>query len=259
LGPKKADPHLGWRESEIHIRDLVDVDTRGFQEVHSTQPPQQHVVILGGSVAFGAYASSIGATYFAQLTKQLEGHGLPIRLTLITSGGWYSDHELMAFLLYGRQLAPDAVLLLDGLNDLTEHTDAPVTDRVAAYLSNVRAVAEICRARHVPLVVVLQPSLTEKPNKTSLESRVLELVDPDGQIAQGVAALRKELQRSQEEGLLHFIDGSSVFNGERATTFADLWHFSDAGHALLAQELAHQLLPILTSVSALARPRAVNK
>jgi hypothetical protein len=104
------------------------------------------------------------------------------------------------------------------------------------------------------LVVALQPSLTEKPNKTVLESRVAELVDPDGQIAHAVGVLRKKLQGLQEEGLLHFIDCSGIFNGERATTFADLWHFSDAGHSLLAQELAVRLLPILTSTRARARP-----
>jgi len=131
-------------------------------------------------------------------------------------------------------------------------------DRVAAYLANVRTISDIARANHMTLVVALQPSLTEKPNKTVLETRVAELVDPNGQIAQGVAVLRTKLRRLQEERLLHFIDCSGFFNGERVTTFADLSHFSDAGDSLLAQELALRLVPILSAKSAPTRTPEVT-
>ena len=40
-------------------------------------------------------------------------------------------------------------------------------------------------------------------------------------------------------------NGSSVFATERATTFTDLWHFADPGHALLAERIAPALLEVL--------------
>jgi lysophospholipase L1-like esterase len=50
---------------------------------------------------------------------------------------------------------------------------------------------------------------------------------------------------AQADGV-SFVDCSGVFDAERATTFTDLWHFPDPGHALLADRLAPALLEILS-------------
>jgi hypothetical protein len=42
-----------------------------------------------------------------------------------------------------------------------------------------------------------------------------------------------------------FADGSRVFDGEQKTVFADVWHFSDIGHEILADHLAEELVPLL--------------
>ena len=39
----------------------------------------------------------------------------------------------------------------------------------------------------------------------------------------------------EAEGALSYQDASRVFKNERHTTFADLWHFGDAGHRILAE------------------------
>ena len=54
----------------------------------------------------------------------------------------------------------------------------------------------------------------------------------------------RDLARS---GGATFIDCSDVFATERATTFTDLWHFADPGHALLADRLAPALLEMSNS------------
>lgn len=44
---------------------------------------------------------------------------------------------------------------------------------------------------------------------------------------------------------VRFVDASRLFAGERATTFTDLWHFSDPGHEVLAELLAGSLIGFL--------------
>ena len=71
LGPKVADPSVGWHEGSILVPDLLDVDARGFQHYVSTAERKSQVVVFGGSVAFGGYASAISATYFHVLGTEL--------------------------------------------------------------------------------------------------------------------------------------------------------------------------------------------
>jgi hypothetical protein len=58
------DSEIGWHESEVHLRGLVEQDGSGVQR-YGTAGARWRVLILGGSVAWGAYASSIDDTYFA--------------------------------------------------------------------------------------------------------------------------------------------------------------------------------------------------
>ena len=64
-------------------------------------------------------------------------------------------------------------------------------------------------------------------------------------LQQSYQAMREGLAEMERSGLLYFLDCSRVFDGERATTFADLWHFSDFGHRLLGVAMAERMAPLL--------------
>jgi len=49
--------------------------------------------------------------------------------------------------------------------------------------------------------------------------------------------MRRGLRALEEERLLTFLDASKAFNAEPFTTFADSWHFADAGHRILAERM----------------------
>src|SRR5439155_1207317 len=106
-------------EGSILVPDLLDVDARGFQHYVSTAERKSRVVVFGGSVAFGGYASAISATYFHVLGTELERLSTPADITIVAGGAWKAIQEADALYAYGAQLEPDLIVFLDGLNDLT--------------------------------------------------------------------------------------------------------------------------------------------
>ena len=239
------DPDLGWHEAEAHMPGLVEEDADGVQRLQ-TPGAQAHVLIIGASVAWGAYASSIDTTYFARLARALAAQGHGANVTVLAAGAWTSEHELKALRSRGLDLSPDVVLILDGLNDLTLG-NATEDERVTAYLSRMREARDLARAGNARVVFVLQPTLLDK-HRTAIEERVLGLsLDAAGQtrVRNGYARMRAGLRELAEAPAVSFVDCSGAFDGERATTFTDLWHFPDPGHALLADRLAPALLDVL--------------
>jgi lysophospholipase L1-like esterase len=238
------DPEMGWHEAEAHMPGLVEEDAAGLQRLDSPGA-RARLLIIGGSVAWGAYASSIETTYFARLARALTAAGHPINVTVLAAGAWTSEHELKALRSRGLDLSPDVVLIFDGLNDLTLG-NASEDERVTAYLSRMRETRDLARARGARMVFALQPMLLNK-RRTPIEERILELsLDAVGQarVMNGYARIRNGLQELAKGDGTSFIDCSGVFDGERATTFTDLWHFPDPGHALLADRLAPALLEV---------------
>lgn len=247
LPPQVKDAELGWREAEAHLPGLVEEDAAGLQHAGPPHAPR-HLLILGGSVAWGAYASTLDATYFARVARRLEAQGSPVRITVLAAGAWTSEHELKALKLRGLALQPDVVLFLDGLNDFTLG-HATEDQRVTAYLERMREARDLARSRGMAIVFVLQPTLLQK-SRSRIEDRVLQLSqDPAAQdsLRHGYARMEAGLRELARSDGAYFIDCAGVFAGQIATTFTDLWHFADPGHALLADRLAPALLPILES------------
>ena len=239
------DAEIGWHEAEAHLPGVVEEDASGLQRLE-TPNAREHLLILGGSVAWGAYASAIETTYFARLSRALAAAGHPPHITVLAAGAWTSEHELKALRLRGLALSPDVVMILDGLNDLTLG-QASEDERVTAYLGRMREAHDLAGANGVHVVFALQPMMLNK-RRSAIEERVLELsLDAAGQsrVRNGYERMRAGLRELAGADGVSFIDCSDVFDAERATTFTDLWHFPDPGHALLADRLAPALLDVL--------------
>jgi lysophospholipase L1-like esterase len=247
------------------------------------------IVVLGGSVAFGAYASSIDATYYATLGRSLERRGIPAEITVIAAGAWKSVQELNAITLYLREEKPDWVIFLDGLNDLTNGATVdslygvrvePVDGsewnelyhahdypaRVAKYLRQIEAATARVVNAGARSLVVLQPSLAERAPLTALEKEVLRgalLPHTSVEALRGsYAAIRSTLRELEGNGdVLHFLDASRLFDGVPETTFSDLWHFSDFGHQQLGEAISEKLAPLVAGEARTGslQPREVTR
>lgn len=262
------DAKIGWREAEAHLRPFAETDDSGMQVVPAPEGAAAlHVLVLGGSVAWGAYASDIEHTYFHRLAAALADSGQPARITVLAAGAWDSENELLALQSRGLKVRPDVVVVLNGNNDLTQSghrhrkklgkPEIAREDRVGRYLANMRQVRDLAISRRIPLLFVLQPSPLTK-ERTPLEQRAVELT------LRGAGLSEEYMLRSLDEirrGLsvlarapgTVFVDASTAFARERPTTFADIAHFSDPGHALLAEAIARPLSHVLASV-----PRAAS-
>ena len=271
VGKKVPHPATGWHEPPVVVPTLLDIGPNGWQRVASGAADARKLTIIGGSVAFGAYASSIDRTYFHVIARELERAGSPVDVTVVAAGAWKSVQELGALRESGSELASDVVVFLDGLNDLTsgatsaalfgervtpdgrewttEYHAHDYEQRVADYLANMEKAADLAAELGAELVIVLQPSLAERKRLTPVEQLVLQGVltihSSREALTSAYDAMRKGLADLAARRGIRFLDCSRLFDGERETTFADLWHFSDRGHELLGQAIARELAPVL--------------
>lgn len=246
LGKKASDQVVGWHERPIALKDLLNINAEGVQYTKDKGPQARRLLILGGSVAFGAYASREELTYYARLAEILDEQGAPVNITVVASGGWTSRQELAALEKHLDRLRPEAVLFLNGLNDLTQQKEKTEDERVNMYLHRMLKAYFLCRARGVRTAYALQPFLPGKTQKTLWEKRIMKFSYDPALLARCYPRLRAGLAGlGRREGAL-FMDVSGLFDGETASTFADIWHFSDPAHALLAERLAEALGPWLS-------------
>jgi len=272
LGKRQKDPYLGWTERELSRPGLVEVDSCGMQHAGVSSGPRLRLLIVGASTAFGTYASTADATYFSELARTLTRDLCPVEVTVLSAGGWKSVQEVRALESRGLDTAPDVVLFLDGLNDLTLGSRArdlfgertatrdgsqwnlwysahDYKARVALYQRNLARARALLAARGIHAVYAVQPALFDKRPLSRLE-RLLDhatLVPHASKAAVQASyeAMRDVLRTLAQDPAADFIDCSYAFDGERATVFTDIAHFADPGHHLLAACLARELAPIL--------------
>lgn len=272
IGKKIRDPRLGWHEPQKHIPGLLEIDKNGHQHYKTSGPRKYNILIFGGSVAFGAYASKISRTYFHIIGSMLDRNLLFSDITVIAAGAWKSIQEVEALENYDKKNHFDLAIFLNGLNDLTNGATSrtlygeeikpadgsPWTllyhaldyeQRVSDYLANMDVARQISKNSGSDMLVVLQPTLVERQHLTKIEKTLLKgsLKSRGSPCVYDncYAEIRNGLrQRTQNEGF-HFLDCSRIFAGEKATTFADLWHFSDFGHQLLGNAMARKISGIL--------------
>ncbi len=274
IGKTIPHPAVGWTLPEVHIPGRLDIEADGMQRVRVSSTPRTRILIVGASLAFGACSSDIANTYFTRLAALLAEKSYPPEITVLAAGGWKSGQELEALRRFGLPARPDVVLFLDGLNDLTNGSNARVVygqptrtldgspwhglyhehdypDRVHVYLDNMGAAVRLLRENRIRAVLALQPSLFEKKTLTPLEQKLanntLHYLGSVEDLRTSYERMRVGLQELARAQGAAFVDLSRIFDGETATMFLDAWHFPDPGHRILAERLAGAVLPVIAT------------
>ncbi len=229
---------------------LVTIDGRGFQHVGGGADAFPRVLFIGSSVAFGSYSSTAETSYFARLQHLLQPELPDLGISVFGVNGSVGMEDFEAFALRGGEVGPDMVVFLNGLNDLTNRPNQRPDEGLRQYRRSLRLAARLGRLQGVKVVFAMQPFLGSKTRKSPLERRLLDLTLDDYENAlnpwyRRLAYEAEELAR--REGAA-FLDYSDVLAEEEETTFADQWHFSDFGHAILAEALARDLKPLLNEL-----------
>lgn len=249
------DGALGMILPERHVPGYFEINRWGMQSASGGPQPRARLLIIGGSVAAGAYASNLGRTYFHQLAHRLSALGWPVEIVVYATGAWTSANELAAFRLRGLSLQPDYVIFLNGMNDLTLYKDWPEEKRVEQYLNHMREARDLALSHHINVVFAPQPFLPEKMVKSGYEVLILAESYPHAdRLIKAHDEMIRGLQAMTIPGKVYLEDCSGVFDRQKHTVFADIWHFSDIGHAILARKLAQDLARILLSKN---RPRQI--
>jgi lysophospholipase L1-like esterase len=239
------DPEIGALFPETHFPGL-EVDKNGRQYASSDPHPNIRILIIGGSVAFGAYASRDKQTYFHKLALRLGRLHHRVKIIIQATGGWTSANELAAFKKLGLPLHPDYVMILDGMNDLMLERDIPEELRVSEYLERMREIRDLALAHGIKVIFVPQPFLPEKDVKSALEVIILsESYYPMDKLVAAWARLRQGVNALAIPGKAYVVDCSDIFDDVHRTIFTDIFHFTDIGQARLARILAQGLDPIL--------------
>ena len=110
-------------QSDCNFREfvpgIIELDGSGLQTVGGGVNPYPHILIVGGSVAWGAGASDIANTYFSKLYGMLKKEYPDIGISVLAAYASTSNTDLSTFVLKGLDVKPDMVVFLNGLNDLT--------------------------------------------------------------------------------------------------------------------------------------------
>jgi lysophospholipase L1-like esterase len=186
-------------------------------------------VAFGDSITWGAisgwdprflFAAANGG-YVERLKSALDQHHAPQRFTVINEGvpGEFATYALPRFRSMLTSQKPQAVLLLEGVNDL--NNDVPVSDIVAA----LRQMSDAARAVGVPVLLATM-------------YQTYPVTDPMGQFrpngAENIKAFNSEI-RAYVSGRsnLHLVDLYAAIN-KREYVGADGLHLTDAGFEIVA-------------------------
>ncbi len=228
-----------------NIPGIIEIDESGFQNTGKKEDASPDILIIGGSVAWGAAASDIENTYYTKLYNLLKTQYPNTGISVLAGAGSTSGKDLFAFVNKVLHHKPDIVIFLNGLNDIT--VNEPTIKRAGDYLLTMKTAAKIAEQNGIEMVVVRQPYPGNKKIKTELEKIILELSHEDFEKTMNPLYnyIGAGLQKISEQEEIYYIDAGGCFDDESATTFSDLWHFSDPGQELLAGCIYEGLLPVL--------------
>jgi len=229
-----------------YIPGLIEVDANGFQRVGKLEKPYPSILIIGGSVAWGAGASDIRNTYFSRLYDMLKDEYPDTGISVLAAYASTSGTDLSYFVNKGLDAKPDIVVFLNGLNDITVKGSLRPSD-ASDYILNMKIAERLAERNGITTVIVRQPFPGGKKDKTGLEEEIMELSNKDYEevITPLYNHIGKALEKMAKTGEIYYIDAADCFENETATTFNDQWHFSDPGHQLLAEKIYSGLIPVL--------------
>lgn len=231
------------------IPGVIEIDEFGYQNAGDSEDASPSILIIGGSVAWGAAASDIENTYFYKLYELLKENYPEVGISVLAGAGSTSSKDLYAFVNKGIDKNPDLVIFLNALNDITVN-DSDIKS-AGNYVLNMRTAAQIAERNGIDMVIVRQPFPGNKKTKTELEKRILELSKEDYE--ENMISVYKYigvgLEKIEGREGIYYIDAGGCFDDESATTFSDQWHFSDPGQELLAECMYDGLLPVLVEIS----------
>ncbi|HKQ33213.1 MAG TPA: SGNH/GDSL hydrolase family protein, partial [Thermodesulfobacteriota bacterium] len=124
------------------VPGIIELNDDGVQSVGKGENPYPHILIVGGSVAWGAGASDISNTYFSKLYGMLKNDYPDTRISVLAYYGSTSNTDLISFVRKGLDTKPDLVIFLNGLNDLTVKGQLRQTD-ASDYILNMKTAALI--------------------------------------------------------------------------------------------------------------------
>lgn len=115
------DPYLVWRNRPGQRNARGSINAQGFRGADWSlprAPGRRRVLVLGGSVAYGWGVPSDGETIPARVERALAASGVQAEVWNAGVIAYASTQELILLETELLQYAPDAVVLLDGWNDL---------------------------------------------------------------------------------------------------------------------------------------------
>jgi lysophospholipase L1-like esterase len=109
-GPYVNTNDLGYRGT-VNFRQMIDLAKRTHRAGGVV------CIFTGGSAAFGCYSVDDGTCIVGHMNRLARGSGLPIKVLNFGMAYYTSDTELAMLTMYGSQLDPDLLIVMDGFND----------------------------------------------------------------------------------------------------------------------------------------------
>jgi len=230
------------------IPGIIEIDEYGFQYAGRKEEASPNILIIGGSVAWGAAASDIENTYFDKLYHKLNTKYPDIGISVLASASSTSGTDLYSFVNKGIGKNPDIVIFLNGLNDIT--VQEAVVKNAGDYILNMKTAIKIADLSGIKTVIIRQPYPGSKKIKTDFEKRIMEISEDEYEktIIPHYKYIGAGLQKIADGENVYYIDAAGCFENESETTFSDQWHFSDPGQELLAECIYSGLLPIIKKI-----------
>lgn len=236
----------------------IFIDKNGFQYSQSCRPRDPagaDVLVVGGSVAEGAHASTTAHTWWNQLDQNLTLlRGKPTCIVVFALGGAKSEWEFQAARSFLKEHQPKLVVSMSGLNDLVNpgsDDNSKLAQYSLDYLSNSFNTARLAESKGSVFVHAFQPALFDKQNLTAIERSLLpgyvRTAGYDAEAPKRVFGphLDRIATAASKAAWLDrhylFIDLRHITSASHKTLFADLWHFQDPLHERLGRVLAHRI------------------
>ena len=253
----------GWERATREFQELLelrqyrDYPSEGFPVRPPSEKTAPRIVAMGGSSTGGAFQNDDLDQFWPRRLEQVLGGWEVVNQGV---GGWNTLHIRLYLESQLASLDPDVLVLYVGHNDILASSPVPYSQLYARYrpgrqarsnpLESLRlyfglrfAVLALRDARPGLAVPLLDAednlrAILELAGETPV-LLVTEALNPDPSPMRGYAELQARLAAETGQG---WLDGASLLDRPGSEgLFIDDCHLTDAGHQLLATEIANAL------------------